>query len=91
MPCQEHHGKQSVYWTVDDQNKAQVPDVDEEILSMGQSAETRKRHFVDVNAGGKLMSLQIDTGGDLQCVEEGRCAAWCCHSKRSQTSTPDLV
>ena len=39
------HGKQSVYWTVDDQNKAQVPDVDEEILSMGQSAETRKRRF----------------------------------------------
>ena len=57
----ERHGKQSVYSTVDDQNNAQVPDIDEEILSTGQSAETRKRLFVDVNAGGKLMSLQIDT------------------------------
>ena len=66
----ERHGKQSVYWTVDDQNKAQVPDVDEEILSMGQSAETRKRLFVDVNAGGKLMSLQIDTGATCNVLRK---------------------
>ena len=29
--------------------------------------------------------------GDLLCVEEGRCATWCCHSKRSQTCILDLV
>ena len=59
-----------MYWTVDDQNKAQEPDVDEEILSMGQSAETQKRLFVDVNAGGKLMSLQIDTGATCNVLRK---------------------
>ena len=58
----ERSRKQSVYRTVDEQNKAEVPDIGEEILSMGQSPETRKILFVDVNARGKLMSLQIDTG-----------------------------
>ena len=57
-------------WTVDDQNRAQAPDVDEEILSMCQSAETRKRLFVDVNAGGKLMSLQIDTGATCNVLRK---------------------
>ena len=35
-----------------------------------QSAETRKRLFVDVNAGGKLMSLQIDTGATCNVLRK---------------------